>query len=184
MKLIGLTGYKGSGKTTLAKVAQEEFGFVRMGFAGRLKDIICTLWPAFTYDQLYGEKKEEVVEEYGKSAREVMQVVGTDLLRGYDPDVWVRYMRQGLEGCQAWFGEHTSPLILDDLRFDNEAALVKELGGEVWKVVRRGDLLSDSHVSEQGVKEQMVDMLVLNSIDLEQYQANCRRQLKEFVNGR
>ena len=43
MRILGLTGYKQSGKSTLADVAQNQFGFKRMGFAVPLKELIWNL---------------------------------------------------------------------------------------------------------------------------------------------
>ncbi len=183
MRILGLCGYKQSGKSTLAGVAQEAFGFKRMGFAGPLKELIWNLWPAFSYDHICGGRKEEVLEEYGKSFREIAQVVGTDMFRNYDPDVWVRATRTAIDLYSFQMGTAARPIILDDLRFDNEAALVRELGGEVWQVVRNNKDKADPHLSEQGLTE-AADLYILNAFDLPEYTAMCRRKLEEFVNER
>jgi len=187
MRILGLCGYKQSGKSTLAQVAKEEFHFVTVGFADELKRIIKALWPAFTIEHMYGGKKEEVVEEYGKSFREVAQHVGTDLFRAYDPDVWVRSTRQTIEHYEHQMGKAARPLVIEDIRFDNEAALIHELGGEVWEVVRpeKDDRFErDTHKSELGLLASSVDMAILNAFILDDYTAMCRRKLEEFVNER
>jgi len=182
MRILGLCGYKQSGKSTLAKVARTDFNFRRMGFADELKDVVIRLWPAFTYDHLYGEGKEEVVEEYGKSAREVMQMVGTDLFRAYDPDVWVRALHETIKTYNFQMGRAVRPLVIDDLRFDNEAALIRELGGEVWEVYRGSLDRLDEHPSEQGIS--LFDRTVYNVGGLRSYQADCKAWLEAFVNER
>jgi len=187
MKILGLTGYKQSGKSTLAMVARTDFNFRPMAFADELKEIVGNLWPAFSDAQLYGELKEEVVKEYGRSAREVLQVVGTDLFRTYDPDVWVRALRATIKAYYNQMGPTSGrTIVIDDIRFDNEAALIHELGGEVWEVRRRakgGRLGADHHPSEQGLIEVTPNMVILNSFGLDEYTAMCQRKLQEFVDG-
>ncbi len=198
MKILGLTGYKQSGKSTLADVAVTDFGFLRMGFADELKEMIAKMWPAFTNDHINGEQKEVVVEEYGKSFREVAQIVGTDMFRSYDAGVWVRCLRRRILAYQYQMGKAARTIVIHDVRFDNEAALVRELGGEIWEVVRpepepktirekweklfRTDT-RDTHASEQGILASSVDMVILNDLGLEEYQEMCRRKVKEFVDG-
>jgi hypothetical protein len=50
---------------------------------------------------------------------------------------------------------------LTDLRYPNEAARVKALGGVVWEVVRPG-LTSDGHASEQPLPEALIDYVIVN----------------------
>ncbi len=186
MRVLGLTGYKQSGKSTLARQAKEEFGFKRMGFAHPLKELIWNLWPDFTWENIYGDAKEEVVAAYGKSFREVAQVVGTDMLRTYDHDVWVRATEQSIGKYWAQMGSSARPIVIDDIRFENEAALVHELGGQVWEVVRpdQDDRVDrDTHKSELGILASSVDMAILNAFGLDEYRAMCSRKVKEFVDG-
>ena len=192
MRVLGLTGYKQSGKSTLAGVGIMQFGFHRMGFSDALKDIIRDLWPAFTQEHRLGSLKEEVLEEYGKSFREVAQVVGTDLFRTYDPDVWVRALRKRIHSYYYSMGPTAARnLVIDDVRFDNEAALIRELGGQVWEVVRADSMSQgkrlkvqrDTHISEQGLLASSVDMVILNTFGLDEYRAMCSRKVKEFVDG-
>ena len=53
-------------------------------------------------------------------------------------------------------------MVIDDLRFPNEAHMVRDLGGEVWLVRRRGFKPSDdNHSSEAGITEDLIDRKVL-----------------------
>lgn len=188
MNILGLTGYKQAGKTTLAGVAVVDFGFQRIGFADELKEMVEKMWPAFTFAHIWGDRKEEVLEEYGKTAREVLQHVGTDMFRAYDPDVWVRCMRRRIHAYLMRMGNSARPIIIDDIRFDNEAALIRELGGQVWEVVRKDPQSKkrrkkDIHPSELGLLASSVDMVILNAFGMEEYLEMCRRKVKEFVDG-
>jgi hypothetical protein len=60
---------------------------------------------------------------------------------------------------KSFFSEYT-PVIIDDLRFENEAKMVREMGGEVWEIDRKDFTPeNDGHISEMGVKA--VDKKVL-----------------------
>jgi len=48
--------------------------------------------------------------------------------------------------------------------------------------VYRGNNHEDAHSSELGVRD--YDLMVYNAFGLDRYEANCRRQLEMFVNGR
>ena len=87
-----------------------------------------------------------------------MQTLGTEWGREtIDQDIWVNSVRRML--TKSFFSEYT-PVIIDDLRFENEAKMVREMGGEVWEIDRKNFAPeSDEHVSEAGVKA--VDKKVL-----------------------
>jgi hypothetical protein len=41
--------------------------------------------------------------------------------------------------------------VVDDVRFENEADLIKRMGGSMWKVVRPGVERASEHASEGGL---------------------------------
>jgi hypothetical protein len=52
------------------------------------------------------------------------------------------------------------PIVIDDLRFENEAKMIRELSGEIWHVERKSYTpANDNHISEAGVTD--VDRKVL-----------------------
>lgn len=179
IKLLGLTGKKQSGKSTIAEVAEEEFGFTRVALAEPLKNFILQCWPAFSPGHLWGDLKEDMVAVYGKSGRQVMQELGTDVLRGYDPDIWVRAMQDEIEFLERMGGGY---YIIDDIRFPNEVEMVKEMGGEVWKVVRSGQTEEDGHISELQALSGLSHIL-FNSLSLDLFKFKVRTRLQEFVDG-
>jgi hypothetical protein len=90
--------------------------------------------------------------------RRLLQTLGTDAGRHYDPEIWVRMWK-----ARAWALLATGNwIVADDVRFENEAAAVRELGGLVVMVTGRVETMAGAtaeHVSELGVKG---DVEVLN----------------------
>lgn len=76
------------------------------------------------------------------TAREVMQVFGTDIMRVWCPDVWIN-------GCLHAVREYPGDMALvTDIRFPNEVAAVKEAGGKVIRLLRDPHATQDRHKSE------------------------------------
>jgi hypothetical protein len=77
--------------------------------------------------------------------REVLQLVGTDILRALRPTIWL----------EAWQEEaaHHERVVVTDCRFINEAALVRSLGGVVVRVHRQsaGARSGAGHMSEREI---------------------------------
>jgi hypothetical protein len=68
-----------------------------------------------------------------RTPRQIMQWWGTEFRREQDPDYWVDQVAHHLadyEDFPRW--------VITDVRFDNEAHLVRRLGGQVWQVWRTG----------------------------------------------
>ena len=153
-RLIALTGPKGVGKSTYAKFIAGENGVV-LSFATPLKTMLRTIADDA---YIYGAKKNEVIPHLGVTGRYCLQTLGTEWGRmTVNKDIWVNCMRNKL--TKAFFDEY-HPVIIDDLRFENEAKLVHELDGEVWEIDRKNFAPeSDDHVSEAGVRS--VDRKVL-----------------------
>lgn len=143
MMLIGLAGYKGSGKTTAAHQL-ELMGFGRIAFASVLKDMLKTF--GLTDRQLYGDQKETPDDNVlcGKTPRWAMQSLGTEWGRDcIGHDVWIR----------AWWAKvqtirhRTIGVVVDDVRFQSEFDFLCEHGGHVIQVHRDGCVAGD-HRSE------------------------------------
>jgi len=147
-KLIGLTGYKGSGKDTVALVLNR-YGYQRVAFADPLKAIAAVLgWN--------GDKAETPrCEHCGMlQGRELLQVLGTEGVReNIRDDAWLLAAERAIS--------HHDLVVITDVRFPNEAEFVRAHGGEVWRVIRPGHA-GDGHASETSQKLIRAD-LVLNN---------------------
>lgn len=68
--------------------------------------------------------------------------------------------------------------VVTDVRFDNEAYRIRELGGRIIVVVRPGER-SDTHASEQGIT--IYDHLVSNNSTLDQFRENVENLITWIV---
>ena len=80
MKIIGITGKKRSGKDTSGEHLIKNFGFTRYSFADPLKKGCMEMF-GFNADQMWGDTKEVIDERWGVTPREVLQIMGTNLLQ-------------------------------------------------------------------------------------------------------
>lgn len=129
--IIGLAGKIGAGKTTAAQYLVEKHGFERIRFAGPLKNMMLAL--GLTSDEVDGILKEQPCDLLGgKTPRFAMQTIGTEWGRDIiDEKLWIRAWRRAVETTTpgAW-------IVADDVRFPNETAIIRELGGVLIRVDR------------------------------------------------
>jgi hypothetical protein len=124
-------------------------------FADVLKTDICMNIFGLTYDQCYGSdenKNEQTHMEWeGKklTAREVMQIIGTDIFRKMDTNVWVRATINKIV--------HDQPeiAVITDCRFPNEVESIKSIGGKVIRLTRNP--FNSDHISESVLDEDKYD---------------------------
>lgn len=161
--LVAFTGGKGSGKDTAAAVFVRE-GFVHLKMADGLKAMLRALLTLRGVDEetatrmLEGDLKETPTPALnGRSMRHAMQTLGTEWGRKImDTDFWVSVVE---DMCR----QHTR-VVISDVRFPNEAAMVRRLGGHLCRVTRpaTGDGETDQHASETQILGLRVDSVVSN----------------------
>ena len=153
-RIVALTGYVGAGKSTAASSLVAEHGFARRPFSFPLKNMLRAIGLSET--ELDGTAKEEPVEWLlGLTPRRLMQTLGTEWGRDtIHPDLWVHLWRRQVERA-------SSPVVADDLRFPNEEAAVRVMGGIVVRVVRDG-IRSSAHPSEYSIDNLKPDAIVRN----------------------
>lgn len=147
--IIALTGLAGSGKNTVADMIPGP----KVAFAEPLKRFCGEVF-GFTREELYGpsEARERPSKSFARpdgtplTARYALQTLGTEWGRNCDPDIWAKAGVAEALRC----GEHCQYVTITDLRFTNEAKLVREAGGQVWRI-RRGDGAGMTHASERDV---------------------------------
>lgn len=148
-KLIGLYSPAAqSGKTSVSG-ALELKGFVRVPFAEPLKLMMMPLLLELGYAPAEAKRliyvdKEEGVPELGVASRHLLQTLGTEWGRQcIAPDVWLRVWEARIKRFER--------VVVDDVRFENEAELVRSLGGEMWRIRRAGVANTSTHASEGGL---------------------------------
>lgn len=146
-RIVGLTGRAGAGKTTVAHFLEQR-GWVRLSFAAPLKRMMIALYhaagltPAEVERRLAGDLKEAPDPVLrGASPRRAMQTLGTEWGRAcIAPDLWCEIGRR-----QALAQDR--PVVFDDCRFAEEAAMIRDLGGLVALVEGRA-VDVEAHPSE------------------------------------
>ena len=137
MKVVGITGKAGSGKSSLAELFEEQ-GYVRKSFADPLK------WVAKRYFFWDGKKDMR--------GRQLLQMLGTDVGRAYDKNTWVKHMEKTIGGLVRV--KNDIKIIIDDVRFPNEKSLINDLDGYVLQITGKaydmGEL--NNHASEQDIQ--------------------------------
>jgi hypothetical protein len=171
-RLIGLySPAPGCGKTTAANLLIEH---QRVSFAAPLKRAVWNMLndlglEGFRY--VYSDK-EAIIPELGVSARHMMQTLGTEWGRAcIHPDFWVMIARAETQRIMVYGGS----VVIDDVRFPNEAAMIRNLGGELWRIERPGIAYSGDHSSEGGLEGITPDRVIVNDGTID--------QLKEKIYG-
>lgn len=145
--LIAFTGLAQAGKTTAASFL-ENVGYQRLSFAAPLKAMIAVLTRETDKDALPPEL-------CGKTLREAYQSLGTEWARNMiGQDIWINVARARIQEVLA--SPDIRGVVVDDVRFDNEAELIRSLGGVVIKV-NRPNLSAMDHASEFGVSSHLID---------------------------
>lgn len=156
--LIGLHGLAGAGKTQVADFIQELSEFEKLSFARPLKDMLATLLGEPVSDKT---ACPEVL--CGKDVRYALQTLGTGWGREMiDPEIWVKATMLRVEQLRETQGVS---VVIDDVRFTNEAEAIKRAGGHVVEISRSG-LKRMDHPSEAGIPADLVDYFIHNDVSL------------------
>lgn len=157
MRLIGFCGLAGSGKSTAAQILVEHYGFARQRFADPLKAMLRAL--GLSEREIDGDLKEKPCARLmGKTPRDAMQSLGTEWGRALiADDLWVELWRKSVQYHLSIGGK----IVVDDVRFPNEVAAIRAIGGKIIRV--RRDMRSESlgaHASETQALD--VDAAIFN----------------------
>lgn len=153
-----------SGKTTVANHLVEKYGFVRIPFAKVLKEMLRPLYRALGYTDTEIEGFETINKtaklrllDNDATPRKLMQKLGTEWGRVMiDEQVWLKLWLAQVLDIQM-------PVVVDDMRFENEFELVQAIGGITVKVVMEGNVREGTHASEGALDNHNFD-ITLNSV--------------------
>jgi hypothetical protein len=186
MQLIGLTGYARSGKDTVAEmiisdVVRASGGRAphvpRLSFAAPIKRF-CREVFGWSLEHTDGMSKEVPLKDWVRpdgtplTPRFAMQTLGTEWGRNCDPDIWIKSLLvQVAKEIQAG----TKLCIVTDVRFVNEAAALREIGGEIWRVARAVPV--SAHPSEAEIWSTAMHQFVTVDIDNRGYLTDTHAQV-------
>lgn len=171
--LIGFAGAKQSGKTTSAQTLKHH-GYRIYSFADPIRKLCRALGITKKY---YSKDKDAPIPHLGKkSARYIMQTLGTDWARAMvSESIWLDMMEKRLVDAR----QKKFLIAIDDVRFDNEARLIRDMNGIIIKI-SRGGTQSDSHISEAGVSDDLIDVKIENTGSV----TNLSDTLGEYIHER
>lgn len=118
MVRVGITGYATSGKDVIADVLVAHYGFVKIGMSDALNNYLRILNPVVSLELRY----DEAVSTHGyveakaryPEVRRLLQVMGTEVGRSIDSDMWVKELNK-------LASEHQR-VVTTGIRFPNEYA--------------------------------------------------------------
>ena len=160
-RLIGLTGKAGSGKDTVGQYLHKWADAYTLAFAFPLKEALAVMGFPEPKDR---EAKDAAITGFNFSWRELAQTLGTEWGRARDPDLWLKLAMQEVDRIRA--ARPHSLVVITDVRFENEAAAIRERGGQIWHITgREGQMLggTKAHASEAGVQVAKGDKVIVNS---------------------
>lgn len=185
--IIAFSGRIGSGKSELAKICQNK-GFEKLYFALPLKQLVANLIhvgiedinPLKNVEKKYKFTKKdyiylanetnipfETIRDEMKNVklntvRQLLQFIGTDLIRKYNPNWHVNKIKTMIDKDKNY--------VFDDVRFPNELKLIKELGGDCWFIIRPIINNVSNHISEISLTwKDFDDKVIINDGNLEKF---------------
>lgn len=142
--IVGIAGFIGSGKDTIADYLITFKGFRRMSYAGPLKDAVSAI---FNWDRellegttKYSREWRDTVDVWwaerlnisNLTPRYVLQQWGTEVgRRAFHDDIWIASVESKLKDIK-------DNIVISDCRFPNELRSIKRIGGITMRV-SRGD---------------------------------------------
>ena len=162
LTLIGITGKARSGKDTVGNYIKGMHNFNTYAFADPIKKAASIMF-GIPLDYFYDdEHKERIVSQWDLSPRQIMQTLGTEGGRDlFRQDIWVK--RGEIEWANFCANnQYRSGLIFTDVRFENEAEMIRLNGGHIIHIERENVTKVNEHISEQGITFNLKDIVIHN----------------------
>lgn len=190
MKVIGLMGGAGCGKSTtrhaMFSLCGRSVRTVDASFASPLKNVCIDAFD-LTHDQVHdGRLKETVDDRWGVTPRQIMQVVGTELFRERLPEalpelglgngtLWVKHMETRLDRLKKGPQGSDTLVIIDDVRFPDEVAMLRRHGAYILLVTREqaGSTAGAAGHSSERLDPAMCDARIDNSGSMEDLESQA-----------
>lgn len=180
--LLGMSGYAGSGKDSVAGYLVANHDFHRIAFGDSMKQCLYalnpivaggpedTVWRIKDLVDLDGWDVAKQIPE----VRSLLQRFGTEAGRDIlGKNVWVN-------AAMALVGDHER-VVFSDCRFLNEANAVRDAGGLVVRIARAGVGPANSHESETGLDDYSFDRILLNDRGLPELKHLAHELVKSLL---
>jgi hypothetical protein len=153
--IVAFCGPKNAGKDSAALTLQSQYRFQLCPMASFLNTAVGSLF-MLSHDQLYGNQKDQIDPRWNVTPSQIIQAVGTDLLRNklkevlpdidLGPDgssIHCKTMRLWLESSN---GGGQRKVVIPDVQFKDESDLVHSLGGKIIRITRDSDLKIEANL--------------------------------------
>lgn len=162
--VVGLLGYAGAGKDSVAAVF-EECGYKRLAFADPLKKVAFDLFPEVR--EAVSEHGVDAAKRKHESVRQIYQNLGKSLRDALYEDIWLEALFRKMEKLSSEQG--VERFVISDVRYDNEAQAILRFGkGFIVGVDRPGFGPVNNHDSERLPRIFIPDFRIVNDGSLEQ----------------
>lgn len=169
--IIGLTGYAQSGKDTVAGILVEKYGFRRLAFADAIRELAYEMNPMIGFVANEPRYLRDRVDSEGwdtaklnPEIRRILQDLGVGGRKIIDRGIWINHVMKQIGGVD-------DRVVIADVRFANEANLIKESeGSQIWRVKRVGYGPVNNHVSESEMDGYKVDQIFINNGSIDELQ--------------
>jgi hypothetical protein len=177
--IIGISGYAGSGKDTIAEYLCAKHGYKRIAFADAIRDFVYAINPIVKP----GLKLQDCVDEMGwdkaktrvAEVRRLLQEVGVSARLQFGDDFWVKIALRDVA--------YTSNVVITDVRFPNEAQTIKDRDySQLWRIERPGVGPVNTHISETALDSwDSWDCKFINDGSLESLAIAVKTRMMQFV---
>ena len=199
-KIISFSGKKHSGKTELCKI-NEQYSYININFADELKNLVCNclnitrdeleIKKDVSNDVIYNlnQKIEYISQEtlINKnviqnlitnkqfiSIREILQFIGTDIIRQHNPLWHIDKIKQKIVNNQDKY------YCIGDTRFINEKQLIEDLHGECWYIIRDTLKENDAHISENELSQKDFENIIDNNNSKDDFITQWKNYMDKF----
>jgi len=156
--IIGLAGFKGSGKTTAANYLTDTLGIATAyPLAEPIKDIAKQLYPDLIGLDLDDQTVKDHLSIGGRKVRDILVGIGQGLRRDLGSDVWCEVVGEKLSRLP----KYADRIVIPDIRMPHEAEWLRNLGGTlIW--IDNPNCSTNGCSTEQDLS-QMADAIITNN---------------------
>jgi len=153
-KIVAIAGPAQSGKSTVAAYLKSQ-NYTEDSFAAPIRSCVAHI---FNISLTQLEKcKDQPMYPFHWTPRKMMQTLGTEWGRQMiQDDLWIVSLKERIKN-------EPGNIVISDLRFENEAAVLRDMGADIWHIERPGVANVANHISENGIMRQLHDYVLLNN---------------------
>lgn len=131
MKIIAFSGKRGSGKSTCANYLAQRYGATRISFADQLRrELVALGYPrGLVHQKPTAEPMRRLLVAHGCARRWI------------EPDYWVDHTLKEITRCES------DLVVIDDLRFRNEAERLVQVGAHLVRVAKVAPLYREGFIA-------------------------------------